>query len=365
MKTTFPLILSALAACQGPPGSAAPKSDARIEDSIDATVLDAAPGDAGPPDLTVVPERTIADLSLRRVEIPADSCMLDPDEACVGASGERDLLRFTVETPNVGESDLYLGIPAASNPHFKWSDCHGHFHFQGYASYELVDSSDQTVVVGRKQAFCLVDSERYQVSDEVPTQARYYCGDQGLSRGWTDVYLSDLPCQFVDVTDVPDGNYTLRIHVNPEGALEDARSDNNLIEVPVQLGDAALTTPTEACRANAPRRAIRRESRECGWDEPELVSCTPGLDYRIGCAQACGVGSCSGDPMLRVCDSTTDNCTLAAALGHSNDRCGAACPFVDGLVCPESGAFHVYAASFEPGAAFECTIELSEEPGFP
>ena len=68
-----------------------------------------------------------------------------------------------------------------------------HHHVTNYASYELVDG-DGVVVTARKQAFCLEDDEQVQLGAQ-PTG--YSCANQGISRGWADVY-SALPGVPVD-----------------------------------------------------------------------------------------------------------------------------------------------------------------------
>ncbi|MCA9697946.1 MAG: hypothetical protein KC431_10515, partial [Myxococcales bacterium] len=42
----------------------------------------------------------------------------------------------------------------------------------------------------------------------------YTCYNQGLSLGWSDTYGAALDCQWIDVTDVAPGDYTLRMEVN-------------------------------------------------------------------------------------------------------------------------------------------------------
>ncbi|MBL9107490.1 MAG: hypothetical protein JNL82_41775 [Myxococcales bacterium] len=52
--------------------------------------------------------------------------------------------------------------------------------------------------------------------------AKFDCANQGISRGFSDFYDAGLPCQWIDITGVPPGEYTLRISVNnprPETAL--------------------------------------------------------------------------------------------------------------------------------------------------
>jgi hypothetical protein len=99
----------------------------------------------------------------------------------------------------------------------------------------LFDEFGAPVVNGRKQAFCLEDSEPIDPNDPKAGKAKYWCGHQGISAGWLDVYPSDLDCQWLDITDVPPGLYELRATVNPEGALTEADYTNNVASVPLLL----------------------------------------------------------------------------------------------------------------------------------
>src|SRR2546423_978718 len=75
-------------------------------------------------------------------------------------AGTRKLLRFSTETRNQGTADLYLGNPA-TNPQFVYAPCHGHYHFNNYANYRLLDSNGQSAATGLKIGFCLLDSIRW------------------------------------------------------------------------------------------------------------------------------------------------------------------------------------------------------------
>lgn len=158
-------------------------------------------------------------------------------EGCVGGLGWRRLLLFTVATPNVGSDDLALGIPANLPELFHYSACHDHFHFDEFARYELLDG-DQVVATGHKQAFCLLDTTSWAWPLALPT---FDCANQGISRGFSDFYESGLPCQWVDVTGLPAGDYTLRITLNqprPGHALPmliERAYDNDSAEVVVTV----------------------------------------------------------------------------------------------------------------------------------
>ena len=38
-----------------------------------------------------------------------------------------------------------------------------------------------------------------------------FCVEQGLSPGCHDTYAANIDCQWIDITDVPTGNYVLRV----------------------------------------------------------------------------------------------------------------------------------------------------------
>ena len=78
--------------------------------------------------------------------------------------------------------------------------------------------------------------------------AVYGCANQGLQSGWADLYFSSLDCQWIDITGIPDGTYTLRLTGNPDQstALEDPNNfGNNVVEIQVVLtGGPAEPVPT-------------------------------------------------------------------------------------------------------------------------
>ena len=165
------------------------------------------------------------------VEFPPGHCAIV--EACVGGPGVRRLLRFATKTANIGMGDLTLGDPE-TDPRFHFSPCHGHYHFDDFTSYQLFDSSDNIAAPGHKQAFCILDTQQYVFEPWVGPRM-YTCAFQGLSGGWADTYAANLDCQWIDVTNVPAGEYSLRVSVNPEGTLEETNLANNVSSAPVTL----------------------------------------------------------------------------------------------------------------------------------
>ncbi len=51
--------------------------------------------------------------------------------------------------------------------------------------------------------------------------------NQGISVGWADVYLWNIDCQFLDVTDAPPGRHVLEVEVNPDRLLPESNYRNN------------------------------------------------------------------------------------------------------------------------------------------
>jgi hypothetical protein len=94
-------------------------------------------------------------------------------------------------------------------------------------------------------------------------------------------------------------------------------------------------------------------SRDCGWTVGGTLSCRPGAAVRVGCGADCGLGSCSGDAVIRVCDSVS--CTSARSLGENDDACGSLCP-VTNVVCPPSGRLFVLTGPFSAGNAYTCSF---------
>jgi hypothetical protein len=155
--------------------------------------------------------------------------------------GTRRLLSFTTETRNIGGGDLALGNPA-TNSLFYWASCHGHYHFEQFADYTLLDTNGNVVAAGHKVGFCLEDVHAWSPTANPATL--YNCNNQGIQAGWADVYAAGLPCQYIDITGLAAGNYTLRMVVNPAGLITEVTTNNNVTLVPVTIPVDCPTSPT-------------------------------------------------------------------------------------------------------------------------
>ncbi len=146
--------------------------------------------------------------------------------------GERRLLRFSTESRNIGGADLVIGSPVG-NPDFEFAECHGHYHFLGFARYRLLDLQGGVAAVGRKVSFCLLDSERWNLA--ASPSSKFTCDAQGIQEGWSDIYDSGLEGQWVDITDVAAGEYVLEVTMNPDHVLLEGDYTNNVTTLPVTI----------------------------------------------------------------------------------------------------------------------------------
>jgi hypothetical protein len=149
-------------------------------------------------------------------------------DGCVTAGTHR-LLRFDFLSHNIGTEDFVVGAPSSHPEWFTESASHGHFHLKDFNEFILYDINGAQVTKGFKQAFCTIDIEH--LSPWGPAAAQFTdCNvNQGISAGWADVYHSGLPCQFIVIDGVPDGDYTLVSTTNSKHIVPEDTYDNNTI----------------------------------------------------------------------------------------------------------------------------------------
>ena len=164
----------------------------------------------------------------------SDQCMVN--EGCVNGYGQRTVIRFTTTIANIGTQDYFIGAPANQPNQFDWDPCHQHHHYTGYAEYVLFDASNNAIPVGFKSGFCVLD-----LGCPAGGNGKYGCNNMGISFNCQDTYDQGLDCQWVDITDIDTGRYTLMIRVNWDMSLDAAgrqerNYNNNYARVCVKIG---------------------------------------------------------------------------------------------------------------------------------
>jgi hypothetical protein len=99
----------------------------------------------------------------------------------------------------------------------------------------LLDKDGNTVLTGRKQAYCMEDTQQIALGPNVGCSKLYTCEDQGIQAGWSDLYGNTLDCQWLDITNTPPGDYFIQVVLNPGRQFEEVSFDNNTAKVPVTI----------------------------------------------------------------------------------------------------------------------------------
>jgi len=243
-------------------------------------------------DLIIDGPRAQSTARVEVADIPVTSCAVF--EGCT-VPGRRKLLRFDLAVANVGSADLPVGVPSAPSllPCFEWSSCHAHYHFTAFATYKLLTASGVVVGTGAKASSCLQDAYRWPASTApvLDSNQMYWCAKQGIHRGYQDVYGAHLDCQWVDVTGVAPGPYTLQVSVNDAHVLAEANYTNNMISFPVVV-------PADGTVPNPPEPTSCTQYGGCG-----------------DCAAATGCGWCGGSPGVAA------GCAYGSFLGPATGAC--------------------------------------------
>ena len=183
-----------------------------------------------------------------------------PTEFHIVRVNGRRLLRFTATMQNIGDGPMeVLGRRSAS--YDPWTvtqvidddaggerrvpteayllyagDGHDHWHVRKMMAYHVF--STKFTRGDSKVGFCFFDTNlRYPSLPRSPASRRYFepaCGRRtattsrtGISVGWADKYGWKLAFQWVDITGLPGGDYTVRSVVDPNAWFLEKNEDNN------------------------------------------------------------------------------------------------------------------------------------------
>jgi Lysyl oxidase len=179
----------------------------------------------------------------------------------------RALLRIATISANVGAGPLvvlgvdqrdgvYTGVVQrlfdrsggyldTSSGTFEFSKSHKHVHLEAFEEIRLIGTNGQ-IASARKLSFCLTDvlpTAPEVVEAPISIDLKLFdCGvaQQGINVGMADYYGPALPDQFVDVTGLADGDYTVEIAVDPDDVIVEADESNNLVRFKISLSEVTL-----------------------------------------------------------------------------------------------------------------------------
>ena len=132
-------------------------------------------------------------------------------------------------------------------------DGHDHWHIQGVMLYQMW-SADGVTRRGTKVGFCFLDSYRYNLGMPGAPQSQVYpehlCGDRGdltnrmgLSVGWGDDYPANFAYQWIDISTLPPGDYTVQARADEANWYVEASETNNCAWARVRIGASNGAVP--------------------------------------------------------------------------------------------------------------------------
>jgi hypothetical protein len=135
-----------------------------------------------------------------------------------------------------------------------WSgDGHDHWHVLDFQKFKLVGLDSTAFGNVAKTGFCSFDSYPYlSPRPAFFTSDRDICQTNGTgkvlmgtSRGWGDIYRWSIAFQWIDITDLPNGRYKVRVVVDPPfttgGAFRESDDSNNRSWTKIRIGASGVT----------------------------------------------------------------------------------------------------------------------------
>jgi len=191
------------------------------------------------------------------------------DIRIVVTSGGRKLLRFSATNWNNGDGKLELigkGTDSATNKQkvyqrvysssntyrdifagsFDWHAAHNHMHFNDFALYDLQSvSNPNSHRYAQKTTYCVMDTNKINGSlPGAPASAVYEtcrASKQGISVGWGDKYGYQLAGQSIDITNLANGEYYLKIQVDPKRRLLEKNESDNTSSRKIRISGTTVT----------------------------------------------------------------------------------------------------------------------------
>ena len=180
--------------------------------------------------------------------------------SAISNSGDGPLLiegqRAGTSDPMVARQDVLLDnddreeLSSFGEFRYETAGGHSHWHLDDFSRYELRETTGNHLVAPHTKAgFCLADSTETSAEDlpgepNAPVFSGSGCApnhpasldvSEGISVGYTDIYLAYLEGQHVDLTGVPEGRYLLLHRVDPDGLIKEKDDSNNSASVEIDL----------------------------------------------------------------------------------------------------------------------------------
>lgn len=238
------------------------------------------------------PLRPDPDQAAAAVDRLPDLRMRQNEQFRIEVTGGRRLLRFDAVMYNVGSGPLEVVgsrpntsqakmtsrqriyddaggsrlVPSAATMRYA-GDGHDHWHVQQIMSYDIW-SADATRRVSAKVGFCFFDTRAWNLALPRAPQAGVYqqsgCGVStslsirtGISVGWADAYPRSFVGQWIDITGLPAGSYTVRSQVDAVNHYLELNENNNCTWATVSIPSSGTTVGvTQGGTASCPQPPV-------------------------------------------------------------------------------------------------------------
>jgi hypothetical protein len=193
------------------------------------------------------------------------------------------VLRFSIAIANVGMEDLHIVLGelqqidgktfASAKQIIKQDDgetrevdvglferneeqdgsghSHVHWHYPNLASLALVNESGEIVASSKKEGYCVIDSFRYPNFSVIRDKQFSHDGCErrsergiGITVGWCDYYKYDTDRQFIEIDNVPPGQYRIVFTINKTKMIYEVDEPVS-IEISIKEEDKMITQKCE------------------------------------------------------------------------------------------------------------------------
>jgi hypothetical protein len=139
------------------------------------------------------------------------------EDGCI-SEGRHSVLRFDFYCSNIGDKDLVIGDPASRPDLYKQEG--GRWIMKDKFNVFSLKNNDGTRFEGYKVVFCIEDDS-----------GDFDCSYQGIKAGNFDIYEKHLPCNFIVVDGIKDGDYKFEATTNAV-SVRAARED--IMPIPIE-----------------------------------------------------------------------------------------------------------------------------------
>jgi hypothetical protein len=244
------------ASCCGEAARAAPRPQSRPLRSNPATPDLASPPASALPDLVPLPSWGIRVAHVRKTKTQPASDQLNFGATVWVGNAPLDVEGFRSNGSPIMKAYEYfwqnghiIGRARAGTMGFDSKKGHNHWHFEQFAKYQLLNSSQQLAVRSHKVGFCIAPSDPVDLAEPTATWQPSFLGFGGqcgsptalwvqemMPVGWGDTYFQSVAGQSFDITHVPNGTYYIEVVANPERVLQETDTSNDASLRQVILG---------------------------------------------------------------------------------------------------------------------------------